>query len=86
MKPILNTLIAAVLLLAAAPITLAQSETATYQSWIEQMKEAERGPFERLRWFCSDGSVLPPEPYACKDHGGGHQHGEWNDRTEALRE
>ncbi len=64
----------------------AAADAETYRTWVEQMKDADRGPFERLRWFCEDGSVLPPQPYACRDHGGGHQHGEWNDRTETLRE
>jgi hypothetical protein len=49
------------------------------------MKSAERGPFSRLRWFCKDGAVLPPQPYACAEHEGGHQHGEWSDRTRELR-
>jgi hypothetical protein len=61
-------------------------DAATAKQWIEQMKRSERGPFERIRWFCKDGTVLPPEPYACKEHGGGRQHGEWNDRTVALRQ
>ena len=56
------------------------------REWIREMKEAERGPFLRIRWFCEDGSVLAPKAYACKDRGGGVQHGEWNDRTRALRE
>ena len=58
----------------------------TYRQWITEMKEQPRGPFSRLRWFCKDGTVLPPKPYACQDHGGGHQHGEWSERTETLRE
>jgi hypothetical protein len=53
---------------------------------IEQMKLAERGPFARLRWFCADGTVLPPTPYACQEHGGGHQHGEYNESTQRLRD
>ncbi len=56
------------------------------QAWIEEMKEAPRGPFKRIRWFCEDGTILPPEPYACRPHGGGVQHGEWNERTEAIRD
>ncbi|WP_439135375.1 PEP/pyruvate-binding domain-containing protein [Pseudomaricurvus sp.] len=59
---------------------------ATYQQWIKEMKEASRGPFERIRWFCNDGTVLPPKSYACASHGGGRQHGEWNQRTLTLRE
>ncbi|MEL7447703.1 MAG: PEP/pyruvate-binding domain-containing protein [Pseudomonadota bacterium] len=59
---------------------------AQYREWIVEMKGRDRGPFERIRWFCTDGSVLPPEPYACKEHGGGRQHGEWTDKTVQMRE
>ena len=62
------------------------ADLATYQSWIAEMKAAERGPFARLRWFCRDGSVLPPRPYACSGHGGGYQHGELSERAGTLRE
>jgi hypothetical protein len=78
-----------VLLALAAPVTLAASnesaDTSEYRGWIEDMKAAERGPFARIRWFCSDGTIQPPKAYACGDHGGGHQHGEWSDRTKELR-
>jgi rifampicin phosphotransferase len=57
----------------------------TLRRWIADMKEAPRGPFLRLRWFCRDGSVLPPQPYACRDLGGGVQHGEWSDQIRLLR-
>jgi hypothetical protein len=57
----------------------------TLRVWIEAFKESPRGPFERIRWFCADGSVLPPEAYACAPHGGGFQHGEWNERARAMR-
>ena len=56
-----------------------------HRAWVEEMKSAPRGPFERLRWFCKDGTVLPPKAYACGNHGGGIQHGEWNERTRAAR-
>jgi hypothetical protein len=55
------------------------------RSWIEEFKASPKGPFERIRWFCSDGTVLPPKAYACKSHGGGIQHGEWNTRAKSLR-
>jgi len=58
---------------------------AQYRQSIEAMKTSERGPFARIRWFCNDGSVLPPKAYACVERGGGHQHGEWSDRTRQLR-
>ena len=35
------------------------------QALVQELKEAPRGPFQRLRWFCNDGAVLPPKPYAC---------------------
>ena len=57
----------------------------TSRQWIEEMKASPRGPFSRIRWFCNDGSVLPPKAYACKDRGGGVQHGEWTDRVKQLR-
>jgi len=60
-------------------------DPSVYRGWIEDMKTSERGPFSRIRWFCNDGSVLPPTAYACEGHGGGTQHGEWSDRTRELR-
>ncbi len=56
------------------------------RSWIEEMKRSPRGPFSRIRWFCADGTVQPPRAYACRDHGGGRQHGERNANANALRE
>lgn len=53
---------------------------------IASMKRSAKGPFDAIRWFCNDGSELPPEPYACRSHGGGVQHGRWSAATRALRE
>lgn len=75
--------------LASAPSELALAETAPadrYRAWVQAMKSAPRGPFSRVRWFCQDGEILPPEPFACRDHGGGYQHGEWSEQTRVLRE
>lgn len=55
------------------------------REWISEMKTNRRGPFVRIRWFCADGTVLPPRPYACGPHGGGVQHGEWSERVKTLR-
>jgi len=55
------------------------------QALIQQLKVSDRGPFKRLRWFCNDGSVLPPKAYACRDHGGGRQHGQHRDDVLQLR-
>ncbi|PKN59723.1 MAG: hypothetical protein CVU53_06755, partial [Deltaproteobacteria bacterium HGW-Deltaproteobacteria-11] len=60
--------------------------TEQYRTWIQQMKQSERGPFREVLWFCNDGSQQPPVPFGCRDHGGGHQHGQWNTRALALRE
>jgi len=66
----------------AAPLP----EKPVLRTWIEEMKHSERGPFARIRWFCKDGAILPPEPYACREeHGGGYQHGEWTGRVKLLR-
>ncbi|MCB1745214.1 MAG: hypothetical protein KDK91_32905, partial [Gammaproteobacteria bacterium] len=78
------------LALFATPLTHAASNdegvaTAEQRQWIEDMKAAPRGPFSRIRWFCADGSVLPPKPYACGERGGGIQHGELNEQAKALR-
>ncbi len=57
-----------------------------YSGWLQHMKTEPRGPFKDVKWFCNDGSVLPPKAYACVDHGGGRQHGNYTDRTRTLRE
>ena len=72
-----------------APASIYADESSTdiveYRAWINEMQGLERGPFSRLRWFCNDGTVLPPKSYACKDHEGGYQHGEWSEKTRILR-
>ncbi|NNF11915.1 MAG: hypothetical protein HKN72_01750 [Gemmatimonadetes bacterium] len=47
-------------------------------------KGAERGPYERIRWFCNDGTVQPPAAGACSERGGGVQHAEPNARARWL--
>ena len=74
-----------VLLPALSAANESAEESAQYQAWIEEMKSMERGPFARLRWFCNDGTVMPPESYACRDHGGGYQHGELGSQANELR-
>ncbi|MCB1685291.1 MAG: hypothetical protein KDI31_12420 [Pseudomonadales bacterium] len=50
------------------------------------MIRSSRGPYRRIRWFCEDGSVLPPRPYACRELGGGRQHAEYSSERERLAE
>ena len=79
------------LLLLALPGSLIAAQsikhdaTTKYRVWVDQFKKEPRGPFQSIQWFCNDGTVLPPEKYACKDHGGGRQHGEWNFRAQSMR-
>ncbi len=61
------------------------SDTQTFSRWLQEMKVSIKGPFSQIRWFCNDGTILPPEPFACKSHGGGRQHGEWNEHIQVLR-
>lgn len=53
---------------------------------VSGMEQAERGPYSRLRWYCNDGAVLPPDPYACVEHGGGRQHAEYSADRQRLHE
>ncbi len=55
------------------------------RQWIQQMQTQRLGPFSEVRWFCNDGAVLPPVPYACVERGGGRQHGVLGPRAQQLR-
>ena len=82
-RPALILLGAGLLSSVAFPGTAA--DISEYRQWIEAMKTHPRGPFKEIRWYCNDGSILPPEEYACVERGGGHQHGAWNEQTTTLR-
>jgi hypothetical protein len=86
LKTLLVTL-SLLLFLFGSTLAIAQDvpDTQTLSRWLEEMKTSTKGPFAQIRWFCNDGTILPPEPYACVPHGGGKQHGEWNERTQVLR-
>ena len=70
---------------ASASVSQSTTSNPEYRQWIEAMQTRERGPFKELRWFCNDGTILPPKAYACVKHGGGHQHGAWSEQTKTLR-
>lgn len=77
--------VAALVLALFVPGTAAAlPDDATLRGWIEEMKNAPRGPFERLAWFCEDGSIRPARA-GCSGHGGGVQHGLWNAKAKQLR-
>ncbi|MGD1985157.1 MAG: PEP/pyruvate-binding domain-containing protein [Desulfobacterales bacterium] len=72
--------------LLAGSAAAAAPDDATLRSWVQKMKTAPRGPFKHIRWFCNDGTIQPPKEFACRERGGGVQHGEWTDRVKVLRE
>jgi hypothetical protein len=77
--------ITVMLLAVAASAATTLPDENNLRSWVKEMKTSARGPFKHIRWFCNDGTIQPPKEYACKDHDGGVQHGEWTDRVKALR-
>ena len=88
---LITTLLAGVLNVVVAAETTGKTpdqlqQQQKYRQLVQEMKNKPRGPFARLRWFCNDGSVLPPKAYACVEHGGGRQHGEWSADTKTLRD
>ncbi|MBT8442653.1 MAG: phosphoenolpyruvate synthase, partial [Gammaproteobacteria bacterium] len=87
MKNRYTRLIVALSFVLLAPVSAAQqvADQETMSRWVRDMKSDPKGPFERIMWFCNDGEILPPEPYACVPHGGGIQHGAWNERAKTLR-
>lgn len=72
------------LILVSAEV-FAKNNTADYRNWVIQMKKAPRGPFHGIRWFCKDGVILQPRDYSCGVHGGGVQHGQWNNKAKQMR-
>jgi hypothetical protein len=87
LKPISGLLAVLLFIRPVLAVTPAANSDATpYREWIAHMKTAERGPFEKIAWFCKDGTILPPTPFACREHGGGRQHGVWSERTRTLRD
>ncbi len=56
------------------PLDPKQIETA--RRALAEFKTNVRGPYLRIRWYCKDGSILPPAGNPCKELGGGVQHAE----------
>lgn len=79
-------LVASVPAFAAVPALTPPDATAVAEArrLVAAMETNERGPYSRLRWYCNDGTVLPPTAYACREHGGGHQHAEYSPERQRL--
>ncbi|MEQ8860891.1 MAG: PEP/pyruvate-binding domain-containing protein [Pseudomonadales bacterium] len=70
---------------AAAPTDSPPPETIVEaRRIVARMAANPRGPYQRIRWFCNDGVVLPPQALACREHGGGHQHAQYSEERETL--
>ena len=87
LKPLVQIIIStiAVLLALTASAATTLPDENNLRSWVKEMKTSPRGPFKHIRWFCNDGTIQTPKEYACREHGGGVQHGEWTERVKALR-
>jgi hypothetical protein len=53
---------------------------------IESFQRNPKGPYERIAWFCKDGTIQPPKSFACKGRGGGIQHGVLSSSAHKLAE
>ena len=83
---LINILVAALLVTGLNNVQARLPAGKALQGWVQEMKSSSRGPFERILWFCNDGTTQPPKQYACNKHGGGVQHGEWTERVKLLRD
>lgn len=66
------------------PPKLTDPEVAEVKAGLEAMRRDIRGPYLRIRWFCTDGTVQPPQGSPCRERGGGVQYAEYNDRAKRL--
>jgi len=63
-------------------LTPAQAREA--QKLVSGFKKHPKGPYLRIRWYCNDGSVHPPQGLPCKPLGGGRQHAEISPQAARL--
>lgn len=51
---------------------------------LEDFKANPKGPYLQIRWFCKDGTVLPPAGTPCQSRGGGIQYAELSPAARVL--
>ena len=51
---------------------------------LKQFEASPKGPYLQIRWWCKDGSVLPPAGAPCRERGGGVQHAELTPQAKQL--
>ena len=61
----------------------AQATAPELRALVRSLQEDRRGPFQAIRWFCPDGSVLAPRRRCSQP--GGVQHGLLKDSVRALQ-
>ena len=66
------------------PPPLTEQQAREVRVALDAMRHDPRGPYFRIRWFCADGAVLAPEPYACRERGGGNMYAQYNDQARRL--
>lgn len=66
------------------PPSLSEAQVVEVRTALDAMRRDPRGPYLRIRWVCADSTVLPPEPYACRERGGGKLYAEYNERAKRL--
>ena len=65
------------------PLNLKQVEQT--KKLFADFKANPKGPYLQIRWFCKDGTTLPPTiGNPCKPHGGGNQYAELTPAARAL--
>jgi hypothetical protein len=80
-------LLAAGLQAVAAPLDPPTQDTLVEaRRIVQEMRQDQRGPYSRIRWFCNDGTVQAPVAYACTERGGGRQHAEYSASRQRLAE
>lgn len=55
---------------------LSPSQIQQARKTLNEFKSNPKGPYLQIRWYCKDGSVLPPAGTPCASRGGGIQHAE----------
>ena len=73
------------LLMGAGSAHAGEAESGKFRNWVDSFKSDNYGPFTHIRWFCKDGSVLPPGENVCSKRGGGRQYGLLNSRAVEMR-
>lgn len=64
---------------------LTEAQTQQARKLLRDFKANPKGPYFQIRWYCNDGTVLPPAGTPCKpQHGGGNQHAELSPAAKQL--